>query len=62
MKPGEQIREFYRKQGRKQEQERIIKQLQREIDFMQSGVGLVEHHFQTISFLEGFIELIKGEK
>ncbi len=56
-----EARARYREEGRQLEQERIIKQLQKEIDFMYSGVGLVEHHHQTISFLEGFIELIKGE-
>jgi len=53
-------KEFF-ESGVRAERERIIKLLQKEVDFMQSGIGLVEYHLQTISFLEGFIALIKGE-
>jgi hypothetical protein len=57
MKPGEQIREFYRKQGRKQEQERIIKSLEDECDDgWPTGVKRID------TTLNHLIELIKGEK
>jgi len=64
--PGEATREFYRQQGRKQEQERIIELLQADrneshaIDDIFDGIV-----FQTLSraeFKQALIELIKGEK
>jgi hypothetical protein len=71
MTAGEATREYYREQGRKQEQERIIKLLETKIATLESrGKKIKDTLFDDyrivlkvdIDNLKGYIALIKGEK
>jgi hypothetical protein len=58
--PGEHVRENYRAQGRKQEQERIIKLIEgsiRECECASVGMTYCRHNWTQIDL----IALIKGE-
>ena len=58
MTAGEATREFYRQQGRKQEQERIIKLVQDEYALVSSRNG-----YQFLpEQIDWLVALIKGEK
>lgn len=55
MTPGEQTRDYYRKQGAQQEQDRIIKLLE------QAGKDFERHDFGSAVTTNYLVTLIKGE-
>jgi len=59
MTAGEATREFYREQGRKQEQQRIIKLLEDELEKSGSSLDFDAEFYAGIHLS---IALIKGEK
>lgn len=68
MTPGEATREFYREQGRQQEQARIIKLLEKNLveinTVFAKGFDLLENKQHTFGYLKAYeviIALIKGE-
>lgn len=60
--PGERVREFYREQGRKQEQERIIKLLETLKGTCDNDCDECRPHAErNAHFLTALQDLIKGE-
>jgi hypothetical protein len=61
MTPGEQTREFYREQGRQQEQARIIKLLEAQQKIFGSGQYSTTGGYAERFALHRAIQKIKGE-
>jgi hypothetical protein len=61
MSPGEEVRNFYREQGRSEERKRILDLLEAKMDFQQKiGIFDYESGFQLEP--HQILELIQGKK